>query len=349
MNKKVISSVLAGAMAISTMSVAASATESTNTFSAKAGLKEFTINADIPAELETFINPYGAQVKGTTGTGVVTAVGYSDGIISPVYSIKNKDTNTGLKVSATAKITGSSTVTLMTKPMLEDKLEKATEKQVFAFLNTTKNANTTTPIFSSTKYVGNEEQIVFTEDGTKAAGIMSLTNSSGDNATGYFYVGGQCTPNPETAWDSKDTVAIDLILDLVPSAGEAADLSLASIKLGAADIEKEFDGTKTSYELVASGSKTKAATIVVTAKNDKSIVYVKFNGKFQDASSGAITAAKDQIGVTKYTDGTSAGTVTVAAATDGSAAVDYNVGDKLEFIVVDATSNESATYTINFT
>lgn len=349
MNKKVISSVLAGAMAVSTMGVAVSAVDSSNTFTAKAGLKEFTIEATIPAELETFINPYGAQVKGTSGTGVVTAVGYSDGIISPVYSIKNTSSTAGLKVNATAKITPSSTVAVNTKVLDEVKLQKATEKQVFAFLNTTTDS-ASSPIFASTKYVGNNQQVVFTEDGTKAAGIMSLEKKD-DNDTGYFYVGGQCTPNPETAWDSKDTVTVDLILDLVPSAGDPADLSLASLKLGANDIEKDFDGTKTSYELAASGSKTKAATIVVTAKNTKSMVYVKYNGKFQDATSSAITAAKGKIGVTKYGDGAAAGTVTVTAATDGAdtpAAVDYAAGDKLEFIVVDKESNISATYTINF-
>lgn len=356
MNKKVISSVLAGAMAVSTMGVVASAAESTNEFTAKASLKEFTINATIPAELETFINPYGAQVKGDAGTGVVDAIGYSDGIISPVYSIENADANAGLKISATAKITPSSTVAVNTKLLDDVKLQKATEKQVFAFLNTTKDAaSATAPIFASTKFVGNDQQVVFTEDGTKAANIMTLGKSGDDDKTGYFYVGGQCTPNPETAWDSKDTVTVDLILDLVPSAGAAADLTLASINLTnnatpavTSSIEKEFDGTKTTYEMAAKGSAAKAASIAVAANDTGAKVYVKYNGTLVNATA-AQTAGVGKIGVTAATAGT-ATTVTPSndGATPTAALVDFNVGDKLEFIVVSA-ANESATYTINFT
>lgn len=352
MNKKVFSSVLAGAMAVSTLGVAASAAESTNTFTAKASLQKFTINADIPAELETFINPYGAQVKGTKGTGVVTAVGYSDGIISPVYSIENKDANAGLKVSATAKITGSNTVALMTKPMDEVRLAKATEKQVFAFLNTTIDAATTTPVFANTKFVGNDNQLAFTEDGAKAADIMVLDKSGATTGkTGYFYVGGQCTPNPETAWDNKDTVTVDLILDLVPSAGAAADLSLASLTIdGTASIEKEFDGTKTAYTLMASGSGTKYSALTATAQLDPagtttfSNVYVKLNGKFISATQAATATAPGA-------------TITAGTAAAGAKAVinpptgtdkDFKAGDTIEFIVVNGTTNESATYTITF-
>lgn len=356
MNKKVISSVLAGAMAVSTMGVAASAatgntSEGNVAMSAKAGLLEAVIDATLPTDLETFINPYGAQVSTTATTGVVAGVKYSDGIISPTYSIKNEDTTAGLKVTATAKITGSSTVTIMTKPMLEDRLEKATEKQVFAFLNTTTDAVTSKPVFASTSFVGNDQQIAFSEDGTKKSDIMLIGKTTTDN-TGYFYVGGQCTPNPETAWDSKDTITVDLILDLSPSAGAAADLSLDALTLDSTvtpnvNIEKDFDGTKTTYELAASASKTKAKSIGVTAKAFNTNVYVKYNGTFIGANQ---TAAAGKIGVT-LTAGTATagGKVVVTPAKDAANAdVDYAVGDKLEFIVVDSSSNTSTTYVINF-
>lgn len=354
MNKKVISSVLAGAMAVSTMGVVASAAESSNAFTAKAEIKEFTINADIPAELETFINPYGAQVKGDAGTGVVDAIGYSDGIISPVYSIENKDNNAGLKVSATAKITGSKTVAINTKALDDAKLQKATDKQVFAFLNTTVDAAGTPakPVFANTAYVNNANQVAFTEDGTKAANIMTLDKGNATTGkTGYFYVGGQCTPNPETAWDSKDTVTVDLILDLVPSAGAAADLSLASLETAAGvSIEKEFDGTKTSYTMAAKGSGTKLTALKATAQLDPtgtttfSSVYVKLNGKFMGSTTAATaTAAGATITAGTATTGASA-TIQLPTGTDK----DFKAGDTVEFIVVNGTTNESATYTIIF-
>lgn len=354
MNKKVISSVLAGAMAVSTMGVVASAADSTNTFTTKASLKEFTINADIPSELETFINPYGAQVIGTTGTGVVTTVGYSDGIISPVYSITNKDGNAGLKVNATATITGSSTITVATKYTDEAKLAKATEKQVFAFLNTTTDqAAANKPIFASTSYNGNAKQVAFTEDGAKAADIMVLgkdSNTTGDPVTGYFYVGGQCTPNPETAWDSKDTVSVDLILDLVPSAGEKADLTLKTVELISGKAYADFAAGTYNYTIPATGSKTKAAQITFEANAFNTNVYVKYNGKLT-TSTTPVTASATTPGIA-LTAGTASanGKAVVTPLEDGSPAaeVDYKAGDVLEFIVINNATNESTTYTFTF-
>lgn len=364
MNKKVISSVLAGAMALSTMGVVASAADGTgNTdegnvaLTAKASLMEATINADLPQEIETFINPYGASVEVTAGTGIVDAIKYSDGLISPTYSITNQSEGQGIKVTATATIKGSSTVTVNTKLLDDVKLQKATEKQVFAFLNTTTDATADdAPIFASTKYVGNNQQVVFTEDGSKVTGIMTIGKkpSAGADKTcmGYFYIGGQCTPNPETAWDSKDTVDVSLILDLSPTMGDPADLSLSGIELVAGTAYKEFDAAKTTYEIAASGSKTKASAIKVTATDTTAKVYVKINGEFIGAD---VTAA---VGVNAVTGvGTAAATVEPycsAAAVAGPPAVpatfdDYKVGDKIEFIVVNATTNESATYTFNFT
>lgn len=355
MNKKVISSVLAGAMAVSTMGVVASAatgntTEGNVAMSAKAGLLEAVIDATLPTDLETFINPYGAQVSTTATTGVVAGVKYSDGIISPTYSIKNEDANTGLKVTATAKIAGSSTVAIMTKPMDEVKLAKATEKQVFAFLNTTTD-KATNPVFADTKYVANSQQIAFSEDGTKKSDIMVIGKSGDANNTGYFYVGGQCTPNPETAWDSKDTITVDLILDLSPSAGEAADLTLKGIQLVTGTDYKDFDATKTSYDLVASGSKTKVANLTVEAAAADTEVYVRYNGgKLITATAATATASVPGVTLTASTN-TAGGKAVVTPLKDGTPAaeVDYKVGDKIEFVVVNKTSNESATYTFNFT
>lgn len=367
MNKKVISSVLAGAMALSTMGIVASAADSKNTFTSKASLLEATIDADVPAELNTFINPYGAQVTATAGT-TISAVKYSDGIISPTYIITNNDTDAGLKVNATATITPSSTVAVMTKAMTEEKLAKATDKQVFAFLNATKDVASSKPVFASTDYVGNKQQVVFTEDGTKASDIMVLDAkpSSGTAANaGYFYVGGQCTPNPETAWDSKDTITVTLVLDLAPSAGAAADLTLASLTLDSTvtptpvNIDgKDFDGSKTVYEVAASGSKTKAKSIKVTANfagktggATGASVHVRYNGTFYPAGTN-ITADDKLPGIT-FT-AAAAGTAGAAVVTPvksgpSNAEADYNVGDVLEFIVVDAKTNESTTYVINFT
>lgn len=361
MNKKVISSVLAGAMAVSTMSVAASAadnktTESNNAITAKASIMEATINANIPAELETFINPYGAQVSTTTTDNIEAAIKYSDGLISPTYKIENLDNSAGLKVNATATIAGSSTVTVMTKPMDDIKLQKATEKQVFAFLNTTTdNAGASKPVFASTSYTGNDQQVAFTEDGTKAADIMTINKAAAAGtadvgATGWFYVGGQCTPNPETAWDSKDTVTLNLVLDLVPSAGEKADLTLKTVELISGKAYADFVAGTYNYTIPATGSKTKAAQITFEANAFNTNVYVKYNGKLT-TSTTAVNASATTPGIA-LTAGTASvnGKAVVTPLKDGTPAaeIDYKAGDVLEFIVINNTTNESTTYTFTF-
>lgn len=365
MNKKVISSVLAGAMALSTLGVVASAADSKNTYSAKADLMETTINANVPSDLEAKINPYGAAVVKAASTTEV-AKGYADGIISPTYAISNLSTAAGLKVSATAKITPSSTVALMTKPMDNVKLEKATEKQVFAFLNTTTDSTgefsgtgaaattgTVQPIFADTKYVGNDNQLAFTEDGAVKTGIMTIDAlATGSDpkaaASGFFYVGGQCTPNPEEAWTTKDTVTVDLILDLSPSMGKPADLTLAGIAItGGGKIE--FDAATKTYTLAAASSATKFTEIKATANAVNTNVYVKLNGEMMSATTA--TVDKNIVTITAgaaAVAGDAAISPVVKATGSPNTFYDWKAGDKVEFIVVSAKTFESTTYTIVF-
>jgi len=360
MNKKFMSIAMASVLAVSMTSISAFAadgdvTEGNNAFTSKASMMEAKINANIPTDLETYINPYGAAVTASASTAVEAAVKYSDGVISPTYKITNNDTSAGLKVTATTLITGSSTVTIATKP-LGDKADKdGAEKTVFAFLNTTQDSATNKPVFASTTYDGNSHQVAFTEEETKTAGIMTLGKTTNDK-TGWFYIGGECTTSPAEAWDSKDTISVSLVLDLSPSMGAAPDLTLASLTLDSTattpvDIEKEFDGTKKVYEVAAKGSGVKCKSIKVTANwigktgDTASNIYVKYNGTFLTTS----TQSKTAIGVTATagTVGTSAANVVVTPKKD-SAELDYAVGDVLEFIVVDGATNESTTYTINF-
>ena len=209
----------------------------------------------------------------------------------------------------------------MTKPMDDIKLQKATEKQVFAFLNTTTdNAGASKPVFASTSYTGNDQQVAFTEDGTKAADIMTINKAAAAGtadvgATGWFYVGGQCTPNPETAWDSRISVTCTY-----------------------------------NYTIPATGSKTKAAQITFEANAFNTNVYVKYNGKLT-TSTTAVNASATTPGIA-LTAGTASvnGKAVVTPLKDGTPAaeIDYKAGDVLEFIVINNTTNESTTYTFTF-
>ncbi|MBD5140487.1 MAG: hypothetical protein HDT25_03600 [Ruminococcus sp.] len=106
MNKKLISSVLAGAIALSTLSVSAFAatadkvvkTAGATTYKVTGTLAAPEINVTLPSAVGAVINPYGVsfEMKGQTYG--------AQGVTSPVYTIKNNTTASAVSVVATATI-----------------------------------------------------------------------------------------------------------------------------------------------------------------------------------------------------------------------------------------------------
>ncbi|MDE7288188.1 MAG: hypothetical protein K2N71_01630 [Oscillospiraceae bacterium] len=105
MNKKVISSVLAGAIALSTMGVSAFAADKTiktagaTTYKVSATLAAPEINVTLPGTVAAVVNPYGVsfEMKGQTYG--------AQGVTSPTYTIINNTTASAVSVVATATLT----------------------------------------------------------------------------------------------------------------------------------------------------------------------------------------------------------------------------------------------------
>ncbi|MDE5859479.1 MAG: hypothetical protein K2H23_03695 [Oscillospiraceae bacterium] len=105
MNKKVISSVLAGVMALSTLGVSASAADKAikaagaTTYKVSATLAAPEINVTLPGSVAAVVNPYGVsfEMKGETYG--------AQGVTSPIYTIKNNTTASAISVTATATLT----------------------------------------------------------------------------------------------------------------------------------------------------------------------------------------------------------------------------------------------------
>ena len=106
MNKKVISSVLAGAIALSTLGVSAFAatadktikTAGATTYKVTGTLAAPEINVTLPSAVAAVVNPYGVsfEMKGQTYG--------AQGVTSPLYTIKNNTTASAVSVVATATI-----------------------------------------------------------------------------------------------------------------------------------------------------------------------------------------------------------------------------------------------------
>lgn len=111
MNKKVISSVLAGAMALSTMGISAFAADKTikaagaTTYKVSATLAAPEINVTLPGTVAAVVNPYGVsfEMKGQTYG--------AQGVTSPTYTIVNNTTASAVSVTATATLTVPTTGT----------------------------------------------------------------------------------------------------------------------------------------------------------------------------------------------------------------------------------------------
>ena len=105
MNKKVISSVLAGAMALSTLGVSAFAADKTvktagaTTYKVAATLAAPEINVTLPGAISAVVNPYGVsfEMKGQTYG--------AQGLTSGLYTIKNNTTASAVQVNVTATLT----------------------------------------------------------------------------------------------------------------------------------------------------------------------------------------------------------------------------------------------------
>jgi len=332
--KKLISSIMAVAMTASAMSVMVSA----NTYEVNASYSAPEVNAIVPSALEVFINPYHASITTkSTDTALAGTSTFSAGLVSPNYKIDNNDTNFGLNVTATTLVGKASKGIEVSDTPID---EASTDKLAFAYLNTTKLVDNTTPVFMNTTY--NEKdasQLAFTSESVKAMGILNLDKKgTGLVSTGYFRVEGQVSENPETPWGETDSIALSLILDLAPSSGVERDCSLTSIiSAGTTDL-LATDATLTDFDV-------KVADLTAT---DMKIVVKDYEDKDGDSKVDAkVYVLKNDTNLTTTALEPDDGDGSVGLGGNGEPLKTWTpaAGDKIQFVVT--INGYSKTYTIN--
>ena len=167
--KKIISAILAGACAVSAMSMSAFAAGTAVTQKAAASSTDIkltaslvpvvaSINVTVPSAISAVINPYGIGV--TVGTGTAAKTYDANGVTSDLYTIINKTSTSHVTVKVEASVTVPTIADTVaggkaTKPSISIKSTDsvtgaATEKNMYIALVASGSKSVDTPIKSGT-------------------------------------------------------------------------------------------------------------------------------------------------------------------------------------------------------
>lgn len=298
MNKKFTSAVLAGAMAISALSVSAFAADDTQqvkaagetTLKASASFAPVAIDVTLPTSITAAINPYKIdyQFEGT-------AAGTS-GVISPVYEIANNTADYGVKVGAKvwASLEKGSKVSIAsvnkeTKAAPVFKNDNTEDKQIFAYLNTTVEADKS---FANTTYTADDEtQVLFTEDEPdNAVVLMQIAKATGK---GYFQIQGDCVEEPEEKWAATDKVDLNIVFDINPFNDSAEGGAGGSFTAAVAADKITVGGAGTLGDLVANNTYAVAYDGGVGGNVTPTFAGYSVTGATCDAASGCTVRGSD--------------------------------------------------------
>lgn len=261
MNKKLMSSVLAGAMAVSTLSVAASAATATDktvtaagstTFKVSATVAEAVIDVTVPSGMSAVVNPYGIEIT-VKGGQVYGATGFT----SPVYTIKNNTLISAVMVSVTPTITVPTASPAKGEPKERTIAvvgtdadiatnETAKTKAIYAYVAGLEGTNTavgTDPaaltIFNATTGATETgvttavfEDATMDEKGTPhtKSDLLLIPKADADSTDttkvakyGYaqLQMGGAVTNTNITPWTKSDKIGVNLVLDIAPCKSDA--------------------------------------------------------------------------------------------------------------------------------
>ena len=194
-----------------------------------------TINVTVPSSLSVTINPYGAPVN-------FNGVEYAAGISSPVYTIINRTTTSGIQVVGTASIvvpvssyvdSDGATVLKPTIQVVDTPTEVAWagKKSVCAYVLV---ASSTEQIYQETEEVANlfengdpafesGETLVFAdasiEDNANTGTMAVLDMAESEDAFTYaqFKIVGDLTGNDVETWSEADEFIVNLVLNITPT------------------------------------------------------------------------------------------------------------------------------------
>lgn len=334
MNKKITASVLAGAMAISMTSISAFAADATQTvkasgeqtFSIDAGFTAPAIDVILPTSILAAINPYHLELELDTTNNLETG---THGISSPEYTITNNDTVMGINVAAKLSAKGGTGVYIAavdrtTKAAPTFKNDETEDKNVFAYLNTTKTQGT----YASDVYdPADPTQLVFTEDvPEKATQLLALDVSE----SGYFQVQGDVVEKPATKWATGDKVTLNVIFDLTPynpaiggGGNGGGGGSTVTPGLTADLTQTNFTGTGITAFAKKSGANNEYNITVDSTTNGGSAIGLNLTG-LVDNSQTVQAKAADNANVTVAGMGMN---VNVTPAAQGSSVVTITLSD----------------------
>ena len=232
MNKKFLSTILAGACALSCMSFAAFAeakftagdqddteieSSGDHDLTTDAGFIAPTLSVTVPTSITAILNPYGVEVELEDGNKTGKA-----GITSPVYTITNNTEDFGIEVTAKTAITKvtAKTTTNAIKVATSADAEAATSRQVYA--EVLASVSTETALAKRVAFMDStaDENKDKTSDGVLFT--LAKVEGTGKNATvaaGYFQIGGKLIDaTTAVGWEEGDSVQLKLILNIAPKA-----------------------------------------------------------------------------------------------------------------------------------
>lgn len=214
MKKKLLSLALAGALTLSTSSVAFAADTTINaptdgTYSssveATGETKVPTINITLSdtSSKKVGLNPY--QLKFTSG-GVTDG---TDQIVNKEEKITNaSDVKIKVNATTTATVPSGSEAVVATAAL------KGTEttKSIFAYLQIDKGATVTKADYNAKT----ANQLAFATKATTKKEMVTLDDSTGSDKVATYKIFGNVAPNPAKAWAATDTVDFKIVYQFEP-------------------------------------------------------------------------------------------------------------------------------------
>ena len=221
--KKIMSTALAGAMALS-LSVPAFAAANSDTSleqnTAITGTTQApTIKITVPATGAVVVNPYKMSVTPDGGSTAVT-----DQIISATQYIENAS-DVAVKVSAQVTGTAAGNLAFATA---STQTKAVTTNSVFMYFEmVASDDNSTEPTWATAYDSKSTTQILVSTKATKKADMLTLAAGTGTAAasTGAyaaFHLAGDAASTPTTAWAAADKADVAIAFTFTPTATSTA-------------------------------------------------------------------------------------------------------------------------------
>ncbi len=221
--KKIMSSALAGVMALS-LSVPAFAAANSNTSleqnTAITGTTQApTIKITVPDTGAVVVNPYKMSVTPDGGSTAVT-----DQIISATQFIENAS-DVAVKVSAQVTGTAAGNLAFATA---STQTKAVTTNSVFMYFEmVASDDGSTEPTWATAYDSKSATQILISTKATKKADMLTLaagTGTAAASAGGYaaFHLAGDAASTPTTAWAAADKADVAIAFTFTPTATSTA-------------------------------------------------------------------------------------------------------------------------------